>query len=123
MGYQQIVTEVEEILSNILPGVDGLRGYKVVDISEIDGRILVHGEGPMFADVDLNAAREKCEVLMDDAFRDEDSEFVEFFKRDTICMDIDFYDPPQCPRILLKGTFGKKEYPAEFDEEDGREKA
>merc|ERR1712080_745162 len=45
-AFAEFVAHGEEVLSNILPQVDGLRGYSILDIEKINDRICTHGEGP-----------------------------------------------------------------------------
>merc|ERR1719430_2184236 len=112
--YQEFVTYAEDVLSNILPQVEGLRGYSINDIEKVNDRICTHGEGPMFADVDIDAAKAKCTHIMQQSLRSDSKtmseEMCANFNENTYGLTIDFFDPPRCLRIQMKCDAEKLEY-------------
>ena len=85
-------------MSDVLPEIKGLRGYKVVNATEFrkGNRITVHGEGPMHADVNLDAAKNTCEDIINESLDDPDSEMFRFFNKEDCELEVTFFDPPPC---------------------------
>jgi len=123
--YQEFVTYGEDVLSNILPQVDGLRGYTINDIEKVNDRICTHGEGPMFADVDIEAAKAKCTHIMQQSLRSDSKtvseEMCANFNENTYGLTIDFFDPPRCLRIQMKCDAEKLEYKEAFADHESEE--
>merc|ERR1719219_3200806 len=123
--YQEFVTHGEDVLSNILPQVDGLRGFSINDIEKVNDRICCHGEGPMFADVDIDEAKAKCTHIMQQALRSDSKgmseEMMANFNENTYGLTIDFFDPPRCLRIQLKMDAEKLEYKEAFADHESEE--
>merc|ERR1711970_1371547 len=123
--YQEFVTFAEDVLSNILPQVEGLRGYTINDIERVNDRICTHGEGPMFADVDIEAAKAQCTNILQQSLRSESKtqseEMCANFNENTYGLVIDFFDPPRCLRIQMKCDVEKLEYKEAFADHESDE--